>query len=217
MNFTVLDVILLLIPIIALFIGAKKGLFSISTKIVKIILSIFLTILFAPDIIGSFTAPYFTELIRCSIVEYLTVNCPDITAAQSVDALPSILKLAVRIFNIDLTSAGESAGSAVISDVSAMISAPLGNFVAAVITYIVLFFAFLIIISIVLSLLNALFKKGPLMMVDRILGALFMAIVALLISCLVATVTGMIAPDFVGGRIYEFFRDLDPLSLIFSV
>ena len=217
MNLTVLDFILILIPLIALFIGAIKGFFSISTKLVKIVLAIFLTILVAPDIIASFTGPYFTNLIRESIAEYLTVNYPDITAAESVDALPSLLRLAVSVFNIDLSSAGETAGSAVISDVSVLVSEPLGNFAAAVVTYVVLFLAFIILISVVLLILGALFKKGPLMIIDKILGVLFMAAVSLLVCCLVSTVTGMIASDFTGGAVYEFFRDFDPISLLFSV
>ena len=147
----------------------------------------------------------------------ITVNYPDITAAESVDALPSLLRLAVNVFNIDLSSAGETAGSAVISDVSVLVSEPLGNFAAAVVAYVVLFLAFIILISVVLLILGALFKKGPLMIIDKILGVLFMAAVSLLVCCLVSTVTGMIAPDFTGGAVYEFFRDFDPISLLFSV
>lgn len=217
MNLTVIDIILLLIPVVCLIMGMKKGLVKIITPIIKILLAIFLTVLFAPDIVLAWSGPYFKDLLQSSIAEYLTVNCPEITAAQSTSALPSLLKLAVSVFDIDLSSAGTTAGETVISEVSLLISEPLGNFIANAVTYVILFFALIIILSIVLSLINALFSEGPLKLINKVLGVLFMAVVSIFVCCLIATVTGMLAPAFAGGEIYVFFRDFDPISLIFSI
>ena len=217
MNLTAIDVILLLIPIIFLIIGCKKGLAKIITPIIKLLLSIFFTVLIAPDIVNAWSGPYFKSLLQSSISEYLTVNCPQITAAQSSAALPSLLKLAVGVFDIDLSAAGTTAGQTVISEVSVLISDPLGTFIANAVTYVVLFFVFVILLSIVLSLINVLFSEGPLKVVNKILGVVFMAVVSVFVCCLISTVTGMLAPAFVGGDVYVFFRDFDPLTLIFSI
>lgn len=213
---TALDIALILIFVIGIFIGWAKGFFAIITKPIKIILAAILTYLTAAGVIEGWTGPYFQNLLGEKINLYLVEKCPDIASAEGADVLPSVLRLAAKIFSVDL-SAATGSGSDLINELSAMLAVPLGSFVATVVTYVAGFFVFLIALSLVVSVFSAIFRSGVLRMVDSSAGLLLMAGVSFMLSCLVATVVANVAPEFEGGVVYVFFRDFDPIGKLMSI
>ena len=212
---TALDIALILILVVGVFIGWAKGFFAIITKPIKIVLAGLFTYMTAATVIEGWTAPYFKALLNDKISVYLLEKCPDIVAGGS-DTLPSVLRLAAKIFSVDLAAAS-GGGSELISELSLMLSDPLGSLVATVVTYVVGFFVFLIALSLLVSLFSAIFRSGILRIVDSTAGLALMAVVSFLLSCLVATVVTNVAPQFEGGAVYAFFRDFDPIGKLLSI
>jgi hypothetical protein len=213
---TALDIALILIFVIGIFIGWAKGFFAIITKPIKIILAAILTYLTAAAVIEGWTGPYFQNLLGEKINLYLVEKCPDIASAEGADVLPSVLRLAAKIFSVDL-SAATGSGSDLINELSAILAVPLGSFVATVVTYVAGFFVFLIALSLVVSVFSAIFRSGVLRIVDSSAGLLLMAGVSFMLSCLVATMVANVAPEFEGGVVYVFFRDFDPIGKLMSI
>ena len=213
---TALDIVLVLIFLIGMFIGWAKGFFAIITKPIKVILAAVLTYLTAGSLIEGWTGPYFKTLLADKINVFLLEKCPDLAASQSNDALPSILKLAAKIFEVDISAASGS-GADLISEVSSMLSDPLGSLVATVVTYVAGFFVILILLSLLISLFSIIFRSGVLRIIDSSAGLVLMAGVSFMLSCLVATVVANVAPDFAGGVVFVFFRDFDPIGKLLSI
>jgi len=213
MIFTIADGILALLVLIGAIVGLKRGFFNTVTKPLKIILAIALTVCFALPIIDAWTGPYFTNLIQAKIAEYITQNCPEITAINAAESLPSVLILCVRVFGIQLESIS---GEEIISQISSAIAMPTGRFVATAVTYLALFIIFRLVLWLLLLILGSVVSSGPLMVIDKILGLIFTVAISFVICCIIANIISFFANDFVGGFIYEFFKNLNPLSVILS-
>jgi uncharacterized membrane protein required for colicin V production len=214
MNLTIADGVLALIVLIGVIIGLKQGFFKTVTKPLKTIIAIALTVCFALPVIDSWTGPYFTQLIEGEIFKYLTENCPEISAINAAESLPLILTLCVKIFGVQVENITTDA---IITELSAQIAAPTGRFVAMVITYVAMFIVFKLILSLLLAILGGVVTAGPLSVIDKLLGFVFMVAVSFVVCCIVANIISYFATDFSGGFVYEFFKNLNPLALILSL
>lgn len=218
MTFTVLDGILAGIVLLSLIIGYIKGFFAVVTVPIKIIGSGCLTFCIANPIIDGWTRPFFTERAYGWINNTLIEKCPDITGASAGDKLPLVLRLVAGMFDVDVAALGQDASTAdLISEISTALSLPIGNIIATAVTYLVLFVLILIVLSILTAIIGGVIDSGPLMVVDRTLGVLLGAAISVFICCIIANVTIAISSDFVGGFVFEFFKNLDPFSLVLSV
>lgn len=212
---TVLDFILPVLVVIGLLLGYKKGFFAMVTKHLKLVFALCLTILVAAPIINAWTRPLFTGKVETWVYSSLMENCPDITAQTATDSLPSILKLTAKMFDVDFTAAEEASGAeGVIAAISKEIAIPLGNLIAVVVTYVVLFIVSLILTKIILAILNKLVKKGLLGRVNKYLGLVFGGMIAAILSCIVSSIAFKISPEFADGMISTFFRNINPFAIL---
>lgn len=217
MNFstlTVLDGILALLIVIGIFLGYKRGFFESITKPLKIIAAACLTFVISNPIITAWTRPLFTSKAYDWIYNSIIEKMPE-GAGVTEESVPTIIKLLAALFRIGDGEAGGNENPIVAF--SEALAAPVGNLIATIVTYLAVFVILFIILSVLVAIIGGLVDSGPLAVIDKALGLLFGLAVAIVISCLVANITGWIAPDFKGGFVYNFFRNFDPFSLILSV
>jgi len=208
-SLTILDGVLALVVLIGLFLGFKRGFFEAVTKPLKFIAAACLTFVAANPIISAWTRPLFTEKAYDWIYNSITDKLPEAAGATGESA-PLIIRILAAMFGVDT-------GDNTIEAFSEALSAPVGNLIATIITYLAVFLIIFIILSVLIALIGGVVDSGPLAVVDKALGLLFGAAVSIVVACIIANVTGWIAPSFSGGFVYNFFKNFDPFSLILSI
>ena len=212
---TVLDLLLPIIVVIGILLGYKKGFFATITKPLKIVFSICLTILLAAPIINAWTRPYFAGRVQSWIYSSMLENCPDITAETATDSLPLLIRLCAAIYDVDFGAAEQATtAEGVIDAIAEEMALPLGNLIAVIVTYIVLFIVSLIFTKIMLAVLNKLVKKGILGRVNKFLGIFAGGIFAMITACVISNIAYKISPDFASGAISVFFRNINPFAIL---
>ena len=216
----VLDIILIIILAIGCFLGFKKGFFGAVTKPIKLIASICLTIVVASPIINAWSGPFFIGMVEPWVYDTLIQSYPDAGAEFSAESLPVVLKIAAELLKLDIPTegaAGQTAVEAVLADISAKMAVPIGNFIAVVATYVALFLIFMILLTVLIKLLDTVFTKGWLGKVNKFFGMLLGAVVATVISSVLANIVNAVAPTVADGAVTQFFINFNPFSLIMQI
>ena len=103
------DVILTAIIIVGAVIGAKCGFVKIISKPVAFFGSLAIAFGFSDDFAAALIEPRIYNPVSAKMAEYLYSHCGHLTAENAADELPTLLKIAAAIFNIDLNDfTGES-------------------------------------------------------------------------------------------------------------
>ena len=97
------------------------------------------------------------------------------------------------------------------------LGAVLGKITAFAVTYVGLFLATCILLGIILALLDKFFSEGVLGIVNKILGFVFGGAVAFVLACALANGIAFFDKSFVGGVVFDFFKNLNPLAIIFNI
>lgn len=212
---TILDFILPILVVIGFLLGYKKGFFATVTKPLKLVFALCLTVLLAAPVINAWTRPFFAGKVEGWIYSSMLESCPDITAETASDSLPTMIKLMAGMFKVDFSGAeAESTADGVISAISKEMALPVGNLIAVIVTYVALFIVSIILTKILLAILNKLVKKGLLGRVNKWLGLLFGGMLAVIASCIISSIAYKISPDFAGGMISTFFRNINPFAIL---
>ena len=212
--FTVIDGVLLGIVLLGMLFGTMRGFFAAISKPIKIIGSLCITFCIASPVISGWTKPYFTNLFTEKISANLMANFGTITSATVNEELPFFLKIVSGFSGMDLSAVEATSGEEFIAQISAMLGASLGNAVAFAVTYLALFVIISLVLSLLLAILNSVVSKGPLGVINKILGFLLGTAVAMVLACIVASITASVSEGFVGGFIYDFFKNFNPLKLV---
>ncbi len=212
---TVLDLLLPIIIVIGLLLGYKKGFFATVSKPLKLVFTICLTIVTAAPIINVWTRPLFTDKVHGWIYSSLMARCPDITHETASESLPTLLKLAAEMFKIDITTSENlTSADAIIDAISGKMALPVGNFIAVVVTYVILFFVSLLITKMLIAILDKCVKKGLLGRVNKVLGLLTGGMIATVLACVIASMVYKAYPDFANGPVSTFIRNINPLAIL---
>ena len=212
---TILDLILPIMIVIGLLLGYKKGFFATVTKPLKLVFAICITVLVAAPIINAWTRPFFTGKVEAWIYSSLMENCPDITTETATESMPTLLKLMANLFNIDFSATeGISETETVISGISEKMALPIGNLIAVIVTYVLLFIVAKIFTRILLAVLNKFAKKGLLGRVNKFLGFLTGGMIATILACITSSIAYKISPEFASGAISTFIRNINPFAIL---
>ena len=214
----VFDFIFLAIMLIGMILGLKKGFFGSITKPIKLIASVCLTIVIATPILNAWTRPMFTEKAESWIYDSLVESCPDVEIENSIESLPTVLKILAEMSDVDLSELDPSAATEeILHAIAEDLAVPVGNLIAVLITYAALFLILLILIGILVALLDAIFTTGWLGKINKGLGLLLGAVVTTVICCVLASIVSAISDNAVSGPISQFFINFNPFSLIFKI
>lgn len=220
MNFAI-DLVLIVILLIGIFMGYKRGFVKTVAKPVKLVAVWVCTIKSCSFAASRFIAPLIQSSVTEKLSDFLQEKYQHITASNAADELPTLLKMAAGIFNIDIQQVANDAGMELTQKLAETFTAPLVSLVSVVIAFILLLIVYSILFSIVLFLLNAVFHIGPLLWFNRCLGVFFGAALALIVAWAVSMLFGFIlglpalsSIGFKGGAVYRFFREYHPLDLL---
>ncbi len=223
MNFAI-DMILVAILLLGVIMGIKRGFVKTVARPVKLVAvwicsfqacSLFSTKVVEPVIGASITG-------RLSAI--LQERFADMAPQTAKDELPLVLKIAAGIFDIDVGQIATDSGAAFADRLAATFAAPLVSIVSLVISFVLLLIIFSLLFTVVIWIVNAVFRLSPLAWLNRTLGFVFgfafSFIVAWVASMLIGFVFGLEtvqATGFEGGVVYNFFREYHPLDLLLSL
>lgn len=225
-----LNIILGIILVGGVYFGYRQGFLRIAYTPVKFFAAIALTFFCCVPIGNALIKPIVQEPISNYAADYLYEHCGEATAENIEGELPTLLKIAASIADInidDVAAEAENEGKAVIDAVADRLTEPLARLVAVVIAFVILYFISKIIIGLLLRLLNHLLKGGVLGWVNKILGVLFGSICGIILAWGTVAILefafhssvfegNSYVSEFEGHALYYFFKTYSPLELLLS-
>ena len=223
MFFSILfDILLMLIVLLGILIGVKRGFVKTVAKPVRFFASLITAFFLANPISVRFIEPLLKAPLSNQIKTYLYNHCPNITPETASEELPSILKFAATSLGVDVSSlSSENTISAIVD----ALASPVVHFVSVIITFILLYFVAKLIYTLLTSLLIALFDTGFLTVPNKVLGAIFNALAAIVIAWFIAIAFDFIIhlpalsnvtwlSEFEGGFVYNLLNRLNPIDIV---
>lgn len=216
----IIDVALVTIVLIGLLMGYQRGFVKTVAKPVKLVsvwICSFKTCSFFAKI---FVAPLVQPTVTAKLSEFLQENCEGLSSANVAEKLPTLLKMAAGIFNIDVSGITGS-GAVLAEKLAEAFTEPLVSIFSVVITFILLLLIYSVLFTVLLWLLNLIFHLHPFAWLNRLLGVIFGTAFAIIIAWLLSMFLGYILSfsifssiGFEGGAIYRFFKAYHPLDLL---
>ncbi len=213
MIFTIVDYIVLGVLLLFLIIGLAKGffkmVFSLSKKIISLVLAYFLVSPVRSFVISSELGlkinNYCLDIVNSKLGDLALITNP---SAEQIESLSDLLNLPKFVINL-LYKAFQN-------DVTTM---PLGESIAQTISYyfitivsfIVLVIVIALLVFILARLLNSLFETPVLKPINRLLGmGLGLIIGVMIISFIFLIAQSMVSLDFVGDLIEKYIDPNNP-------
>ena len=221
----IFDIVLVLLLLLGIFIGAKRGFIGTIAKPVRLALSVFLSFNLCEAVGEKIVKPIISVPITSQIAEIINEKYSEITAATSGN-LPTIIKLAAGLAGIDLAELGVE-GENYVEALISMITDPIVSIAATILAFVGLFIILMLTLRLALWIINMMIDNGFVGVANRIVGSIFTFSFALVIVWAIASVTEFVfnipvvremqwVQDFNGGFIYRFFKGLSPLELLLS-
>ena len=143
------------------------------------------------------------------------------------DSLPTLLKFAAAICNVDLADYTGETSAETAEKIAQALSEPVSHIIAVVVAFVLLFVVFMILLGLLLKLVNYVLSNSPLRSLNRALGFIVGGAFAFIIAWLLCAVFTWFlslpaiaanewAQTFEGGAIYNFFRSFDPMEILLS-
>ena len=222
----VLDAVLILVLIVGIFLGYRRGFVRTVGRPVKCFATLFCSFRFCSLFSERVLRPLISEPVTRQVAEYIRKHCGEVTAENAGETLPTVLKLAAGLFGIDVSEA-TSRGENVVDSLTSTLTAPVVDIVSTVLSFVALLILCTLIFTVVLWLIDLLFRIGPVSIVNKVVGVLFSGAFALLISWAIASLFAFAldtslfdgvawAENFEGGFFYRFLNQYNPLDLILS-
>ncbi len=223
----IVDIILVLIILIGGFVGYKRGFIVTVTKPVKWFLALILAVTLCNSAAEAVIEPIISEPVTNQITEYLIEKCPDMTAENVSDELPTVLRLAAGIVDVDIDSFDGADINTLVSQIVESLATPTIHLFSVLIAFVLIYIISKILLAILIGILDKVFDVGFVGSVNRFLGVIFGAAFAFVISWLVVLGFGYVIStslvediemlrEFDGGYIYDFFDRITPLELLLS-
>lgn len=223
----IVDLVLILIVAIGIFVGVKQGFIKTVAKPVKIILTFVIATSFASRFAVGAVEPRLGPALTNQIEEYILSECGDINSENLEEELPTLLKIAAGIFDVDIKDSEAESPEALVNAIVNKLTYPVVHVVSVIISFVILALLSSIILSILLWIISAIFDGGVIGVFNRILGGAVCFVLSFVTAWLLASVfTYTIhlpsvadkawASSFEGGLIYRFFNSINPIDLLLS-
>lgn len=223
----IVDLILVSVILVGIFLGSRRGFVGIVARPVKFAASLGIAFGFSRAFSEAVILPMIELPATNYVKDFLYKNCSGITAQSASDELPTVMKIAAAIFDIDITSVAEGASGTVIDAIADKLTHPVISTLSLVISFIALLIIANIALAIVLAMIKLLFKKGILGVFNKLLGVVFGLAFFFIISWGLAVVFEFVinmpsvqssawAAEFEGGYVYKFLNEYNPIELLLS-
>ena len=226
----ILNVILGLILVCGIYFGYRKGFLRIAATPVRFFAAIALTFVCCAPVSEALVKPLVQEPISNYTADYLYENCRDATAENVEDELPTLLKMAAGLADInveEIAADAENKGEAVIDAIADKLTEPLASLVAVAITFVAMYFLSKLIIGILIGILNRMLKGGVLGWFNKILGVVVGSLFGIVVAWGTVAILEFLfhssvfagnpyVSEFEGHALYLFFKTYSPLELLLS-
>ncbi len=223
----IIDILLLGMIGFGIFWGIKNGFISAIAKPVKFFASLLFAILLSSVAATAIIEPMIEVPLTGQISDYLVEKCDDITPDNAKDKVPTVLKFAAGVVNVDLEEIEGGTTEEYITALVETLAHPVVHLFATIIAFILLYFIFKLIFSLLLWLTNLMFKKGVVGVVNKIFGAVATTAFAMVVAWGFVSVFDYFinlsfiaenswAMNFNGGFLYDFFKSVSPIDLLLS-
>lgn len=221
------DAILAFVLVLGIGLGWRRGFIRTVAKPVKLVGALVISVKFCTPLAQAWLEPVLCTPIKERLSAFLTERCANLTAQNATEELPTLLKLAAGLFNIDITEVAEGAGTRIIESIVNALATPVAHVTAVVFCFVILYLASQLLLTVAFWLVNMIFHAGVLGVANRLVGVVFGALFALLIAwaavALAELVFGMpsmaespLADGMRDGFLYRFFDKHGPLDLLLS-
>ncbi len=223
----IIDLLLLLTVLIGTLLGVKQGFVKTVAKPLKIILTFVIATSFASRFAVGAVEPRLGPALTNQIEEYILTECGDINSDNLEDELPTLLKIAAGIFDVDIKDAGEESPEELVNRIVEKLTYPVVHVVSVILAFVILALLSSIILSILLWIVSAVFEGGVIGVFNRILGGSVCFVLSFVAAWVLASaftysihLPGIAdkvwASSFEGGFIYRFFNSINPIDLLLS-
>ena len=221
------DIIIVAILVSGIIYGIVRGFFLSVTRPFKWFCAIAIAISMSASFASAVVDPIIGEPLSNQLSDYLIERSDGITAENVEDELPTLLKIAAKIADVDFDSIEGESEEEIVKEIIDKISSPVIHFFGVIISFFVLYFVSKILLSILIRLLNRWFAHGVFGVFNKVLGMIFCGGIAfviawlfvMLFSCFINTPLvedSAWAKEFNGGIFYDFFKRMSPLDILLS-
>ena len=221
------DIIIIGILVLGVVLGLKRGFIITIARPVKWFMAFFLAILLCTPVSNGIIEPLIDKPINNQLSGYLIDKCGDITAENAGDKLPTVLKFAAEIADVDFESMEGNSSEEIIAALVDKLSAPIVSLISGILAFILVYFVSKILLAIALRVLDGMFRNGLLGVFNKTLGCIFGAAFSFVCAWLFVSVFGYVinipviaetgfGKSFDGGYIYGFFKSMSPLDILLS-
>lgn len=222
----VIEILLWSIIILGTIMCTKAGFVEIIAKPVKFIAALVLAFTLCSAVAESIISPMIQEPITNYISEFMYENCSTITAENATEELPTLLKIAAAIFNIDITEVAAS-GTDIVENIIESLTVPVISVISVVLAFIAVYVVSKLALTLVIWLINALCSGGLIGAVNRLLGLVFGVVLSVAVAWALAVILELVfhlpafesseaIANFEGGFLYTFFNTYNPIELLLS-
>ena len=223
----IVDVILVLIVLIGMVIGFKLGFVGIIAKPVKFFASLGLAFGLCKQVGAKFIMPNISGSVTNYVSNFIYENCSMLTAENAADEMPTLLKIAAAIFNIDVATLTADGGKSFTDTLAQTITEPVVSVISVAIAFVAVYIVASICLSIILLVLKSVFSNGVFGLLNKLVGFVFGTAFSVLLAWGVAVVFEYIihlpsfasydwVADFEGWYVYKFFNSYNPIELLLS-
>ena len=217
-----LDVFLVLVLLAGIYLGYKRGFVKSIAKPVRFFASLATALSIAPGVSQVILEPIIKAPVTNKIKDYLLENCPNITPESASEELPTLLKFAASLLDVDTaTLSSENTIGAIVD----ALASPIVHFVSVIITFILVYFIFKLIFTLLIAMLDKFFDNRVLSVPNKLLGAFFSFFLAMAAAWVFTIVFDfvihsailektLIAEKFEGGIVYGFFNKTNPVDIL---
>ena len=167
-----------------------------------------------------------SEPVTNQISSFLYENCESITPENLIESLPTLVKMAAAIVGINVEELAAE-GEDIIASIVETLAAPIVHIFAVAVSFVILYFLSLLLLSIAFWFVDLLFKKGTLGVLNKILGFVTSLLVAIFIAWGIVSVFEYVihvpsladsnfTAEFTGGWVYNLFKRYNPIEILLS-
>ena len=216
------EIILWAMIIVGVALGVKAGFIRMAAKPIKLILSLVLAFALCASFATTVVTPIIEQPITNYIYEFLVENCPELNIDNVVEELPTVLKMAAGMYGIDVEEiVAQNAGRDIIAEITAVLAEPVISIFATIISFVVLYFVFKLVVTIALALVDLIFSNGVFGALNKVLGGVSGAIISFAAAWAVAVLVEFLFHINGNGMenagiLYIFFNTYSPIELLLS-
>lgn len=219
LNFVV-DAILVLIVLVGIALGIKRGFVKTVAKPVKFVAALYVAFAACGAVAEKLIMPFIKTPVTARLTEFMQEKCAHLTADNVTEELPSLLKLSAGLFGINVEEVAQNSANDVINALINELTTPILNVIAIIISFVLLYFVSRLVLTLVIAILDAILNVGVIGILNKLLGFVFgtafAAIMAWALVVVANFIMGFVGYDFEGGFIYNLLNNLNPIDLLLS-